>query len=404
MRAASAGASGLDAMFSMSQQSILILSTCRWSPGCLSAEVVHLDRIKSKRLKPLASRKVPIVERRETVGDQRVGHDVVILVLAHKTKPLEGLLRVLDPSFRIIIHLDAKSDALPHDLPSHASVLDTRLDIFWGGFSMFRAIRALIDEAYRAVPRFGRAVLISGDSLPVVPGRQLHEILADHTREYIGLCEIPSDSRLRGSSLEEARSLCGGSILPWRFQNFCFYDNVLLNPGTLEAVQAKYDVVRETASYLRGSVKEIAEQLACNLPPRADLYQTFYYGEAWWALTRAALDLVVDDIHARAHVEFFRFLQAPEEHFIQTLLGNKRRALHALERQIICSPVFVDHNDPARSSLGHDALSAEGFRAARSSGPYLFARKYDPDLAPDVAAAIAEGRYFESLAGGTDTP
>ena len=331
-------------------------------------------------------------------------HGTVVLVLAHKTKPLEGLLRVLDPRCRIIIHLDAKSPAPPYDLPPHASVLDTRLEIFWGGFSMFLAIRALVDEAYRVAPGFGRAILISGDSLPVVSGDRLHEILADQTREYIGLCEIPNNNRLHGLSPEEARSLCGGSILPWRFQNFCFYDNVLLNPGTLEAVQRRYDVVKDTASYLRGSAKEIAEQFARSLPPRADLYQAFFYGEAWWALTRAALDLVIDDIHAPAHVEFFRFLQAPEEHFIHTVLGNKRRALQALGRQIVCSPVFVDHDDPARSSFGRDALPAAGFRAARRSGPYLFARKYDPDLAPDLAAAIAEGRYFESLAGSSDTP
>lgn len=146
-------------------------------------------------------------------------------------------------------------------------------------------------------------------------------------------------------------------------------------------------------------MKTLAETISAKISQRPDLYNKFFYGEAWWALTRATLDLIIDDIHASFHSGFFEFLQAPEEHFIHTILGNKMRALNSMRRQIICSPVFVDHNDPARSSLGHDALTSGKFRAARECGPYLFARKYDPEYSTDVAAAIRDGTYFRTILG-----
>lgn len=326
-------------------------------------------------------------------------HETVILVLAHKIKPLEDLLRLLGPSFPVIIHLDIKARGSLCELSSRVSLLENRRDIYWGGISMFLSIRDLIDEAYRIVPDFSRAVLISGDSLPLMHGVKLHEAFANQSFEYIGLSEVANDRRLRGLTMEEARVLSGGSVLPWRFQNFCFYDNNLLNPRTISAVKEEYDIVQNTASHIRGSVKTIAESISANIPQRPDLYSKFFYGEAWWALTRATLDLVIDDIHSSLHLGFFEFLQAPEEHFIHTILGNKMRALKSMRRQIICSPVFVDHKDPARSSLGHDALASGKFRAARDCGPYLFARKYDPEYSIDIAAAIIEGTYFETILG-----
>ena len=323
--------------------------------------------------------------------------DTVVLILAHNLAPLRDLLRLMGSSFRVIVHLDGKASATMDDLPRHVSVLEPRHDVFWGGFSMFRAIRALIDAAYREVPDFSRAVLISGDSLPLLECGELHQVFADQNREYIGLCEIANDRRLRGLSMEEARLLSNGSELPWRFQNFCFYDNNLLNPKTIAAVQFDYDVADQTASHIRGSVKALNELLVQNIPQRPDLYDKFFYGEAWWALSRSVLDLVVDDIHATVHSGFFQFLQAPEEHFIQTLLGNKKRALQSMRKQIVCSPVFVDHNDAARSASGHYALASDRFCRARTSGPYLFARKYDPGHSPEIAEAIGRGSYFEML-------
>lgn len=187
--------------------------------------------------------------------------------------------------------------------------------------------------------------------------------------------------------------------MAWRFQNATYLDDLLLSPGSNREVMQKYGVDENTADYLRGSAKRLVEAVAMRLPPRPRLYDRFYYGESCWALTRAALDLIIDEMHAEIHVAFFRFLQVPDEHFVQTLLGNKQQALASLGRHIAGTPVFVDHQDPERARLGRDALTADKFRQAADSGRHLFARRFDPERAPDVAAAIARGRYFSDILG-----
>ncbi len=318
--------------------------------------------------------------------------------MAHKPKPLPGLFKLLDRRFRCFVHYDARCDMSEvMALPPHVSFIRERFRVFWGGFSMMLAIRALIDEAYRAAPDFARAILISGDSLPLFPGDALEGLLADERREYIGLAEVANDPGLRGMPMMERPE--ADRVLPWRFQNFSFGDDELANPRTLRDVMSRYGVSETIASHLRGSAQAMIGAILGTYPPRPRLYETFYYGEAWWALTRGALDLIVDDLHDARHVEFFRLMQVPEEHFVHTLLGNRQRALMSLGRQIVCSPVFVDHGDPARSEPDRDALSAEGFRRARAAGPYLFARKFDPDRSPEIADAIEAGTYFSGING-----
>ena len=137
-----------------------------------------------------------------------------------------------------------------------------------------------------------------------------------------------------------------------------------------------------------------------NMPQRSNACNRLFDGEAWWALSRSVLGLVVDDIQATVHTDFLRFLQAPEEHFIWTLLGNKQRALQSMRKQVVCSSVLVDHDDAARSASGHHALASDRFGRARTTGPYLFARKYDPEHSPEIAEAIKRSSYLEMLRAG----
>ncbi len=327
-----------------------------------------------------------------------VSQQVVILVLASRIEALRGLLLLLDARFRVIIHLDAKTDASGLALPAHASLTDVRFEVYWAGFSMFLAIREMIDTAYRVAPGFRRAVMLSGESLPLCPSDALEAVLLDERREHIDLYEIPNDPGLRGLTMAEVQRQANGNIMAWRFQNASYLDDALVSPRSHHEVMQKYGVSGHTADYLRGNAMKIADGILARLPPRPALYDRFYYGASWWALTRAAIDLVIDEMHAQAHVEYFRFLQAPDEHCIQTLLGNKQRALSSLGRQVVGTPVFVDHGDPQRGSFGRDALTAEKFRQAAGTG-HLFARKFDPELTPDIAIAIVEGRYFSDIVG-----
>ena len=324
--------------------------------------------------------------------------DIVLLVLAGRVDALAGLLRVVDSRFRIVVHFDAKLASVDLSLPPHASSTEQRYEVFWGGFNMMLAVRELIDTAYRVAPGFRRAVLVTGDTLPVVSCDHLEAALLDQTKEFILLHEIADDESLRGLTPEEGRSRHGGSVQPWRFQNFTCYDDVLLSPRSAGDVMTTYGVSRSASDRLRGDVRGLVDELLGRLPTRSKLFARFFYGESWWGLTRAALDLIVDELHAEAFVEFFRFLEVPDEHFIQTLLGNKGRALASLGREVVGTPVYVNHADPVRARFGRDALSGAEFREAGRSG-HLFARKYDPALAPDISEAIGRGRYCQDVLG-----
>jgi hypothetical protein len=74
---------------------------------------------------------------------------------------------------------------------------------------------------------------------------------------------------------------------------------------------------------------------------------------------------------------------------IQTVLGNRPELLGG--RAVVGSPMW---SDQGRRTGRVDTLGLAEFRAAAAQGnQVLFARKFDPDAAPDVAAALRAGGY-----------
>ena len=193
---------------------------------------------------------------------------------------LRGLLGLLDERFRIIVHLDAKTDPRGLALPPHACFTDIRLPIFWGGFNMMLAVREMLDTAYRIAPGFRRAVLITGDTLPLLPSDRLEAALIDETREHIDLVEVSNDISLRGLTMQEAGRRSGGSILPWWFQNFTYLDDEMLSPRSPTEFKAKYDLIDNTADYLRGTAEQVSNAILAQMPARPPLYSKLYYGES----------------------------------------------------------------------------------------------------------------------------
>lgn len=326
---------------------------------------------------------------------------IVLCVLAGELGAVQGLVDLLGDRFTIIVHLDAKSSVLPEFLVRGPLVhlADQRFPIFWGGFNMCQAAIGMIDQAYRIVPDFERLALITGDTQPIVTPDALARALGDTKREYIHLQEVESDPSLRSVRMDEAHQHPGG-MFAWRFQNYVHSDDVLTSPRSRADLMRKYDVSENVAHYIAGSVSAIIQELFESFPWRTPLYSKLYYGESWWALSRAAIDLILDDLHSPIHREFFRYLHVPDEHFFQTLVGSKLIALAASGRQCVGPLVYVDHANPARRAFdGSDHLSVDRFACLEQQTDRLFARKYDPKRTPEVAAAIGEGRYFTQILG-----
>ncbi len=321
---------------------------------------------------------------------------IALLVLAHRLPALQFLLDLLDERFTVFVHIDAKTDlrAARLRVPRHATLIEPRLEVFWGGWSMMQATLALIAAA-RARGGFSRFALVSGDALPALPLDRLEAALLDEAREYIELLPVPDDPSLAGTEMQAAIARHGW-VQPWRLHNPVAWDHRLLNPFQREEAARHYGVAQDRIDWIRGDAERLLRELLAELrPPRP--FAGFWYGAQWWALTAGSIEALLPEL-ARPEVQrFFRTIQVPDEHMIQTLLGNRPELLGG--RAAAGSPMWTDQANRAR---GVDTLTLEGFRGAAAQGSQiLFARKFDPDAAPEVAAALRDGRYESAVLGAT---
>ncbi len=317
-----------------------------------------------------------------------------ILVLAHHPAILAYLLHLLDnPAranrFHVFIHVDAKSEFLLASLPlpPHTTLILPRVPVFWGGWTMMRATLALI-EAARG---YQRMILISGDALPVRTFAQIDALMSDMDTEYIELLEVQDDPSLAGTDQQRAIERYGW-VQPWRRYNYVFWDHPLLNPMQSAPAAARYGVPRDRMDWIRGEAEHLVGEILAEIPPRAPIFERFFYGSQWWALTGATIEAMLPSLHAPEVQRYFRHMQVPDEHMIQTILGNAPQLMAGKKLQ--GTPMFADH---VRRAGGDDTLDFQGFRAAGASA--LFARKFNPQAEPGIAAAIMQGRYWQALAG-----
>ena len=317
----------------------------------------------------------------------------VMLILANNGESLKGLITLISDRFHVIVHVDAKSNIDDFLLPEGTVLVQPRFPVFWGGFNMVLAIRAMIDAAYVNFPHFERLVTITGDTIPVVSLDELESRLADLSTEFMYLREVPDDPSLQGISWGDA--VKREALIAWRFQNYVFSDDELHSPRSQMETQRKYNVSEGQAAHIRGDVQATTRAVIGHIPPRPKLFRNLYFGGSWWALSRAAIDLIIDDAHADINVAYFRYLNVPDEHFFQTLLGNKTRALASLGRSFQPKLVFVDYNHPERQLFtGDDFVSPEEILLAARNN-WLFARKFKPRRTPELVAAIENGTYFQ---------
>lgn len=88
----------------------------------------------------------------------------------------------------IYVHIDAKVDRLPELAASHASLtlLDRRIDVRWGDWSVVEAEYALFEKAVQAGP-YAYYHLLSGVDLPLKSQDYIHGFCdANQGKEFIG--------------------------------------------------------------------------------------------------------------------------------------------------------------------------------------------------------------------------
>ena len=250
------------------------------------------------------------------------------------------------------VHIDANSDISAFDqLRCDAvSFTRTRLDVHWAQFSGVRAILLLIGQAL-GKDDFDYFVLLSGSELPIRGFDHIHRFFtANRGDEFINLVKIPNTKA--GKPVSRINTLWIPSERPF------------LRCGV--RLLTKLGFARRDFRKHLGSLEP-------------------YAGNTWWALTRDACLHVDDFVKNNSNVvQFFENTFAPEETFIQTILGNS-----PFRKRVRRNLVFEDWHqrgaNPAMISKAH-VQSIGTTKSLPLSDIYgcseaLFARKFsDADL------------------------
>jgi len=250
---------------------------------------------------------------------------IAYCIQCHKYTPVlqELVDRLYGPHAKIFVHVDGK---VPLDefapLTGLVRFVYPRVKVHWGTFSQIDCMLRLLRATQKSDCRY--AVLLSGDTLPLYGGKEVHEAL--------------SAARLRGEEqigcqpfldIDEIRhKLCTNHYVPYR-----------------ERKQKLWPVVRFAASLLRPSANRRFEKL----PPVEK-------GSNWIAITDRFRDYALDRIDRNPdYVQAFRHSLCGDEIFFHTLLcdspfaaSNTRRSVLFADWDCDCPPRTFGSGDLPR--------------------------------------------------------
>lgn len=307
------------------------------------------------------------------------------LILAH-THPrhLKNMIERLDhESVRFFIHIDRKSDIAPFigllQKNGRVHFIEERYKIFWRGYSQVLATIALLKAALRCRARY--YILLSGMDYPLVRNEEILRFFQNDRTQYLHYFPIRDTEHFPN----------------WlrKIQRYYFWDSVLTNQRQgIKPIRHRYN-------------RLIQKKFLSRLPPRKyfDGIEP-YGGSQWWMLTHDCAEYCVDfTMRRRGFASFYRFTDAPDEMFFQTIVLNspfKKDAIHfgmyhddypSLVENILKRPLVFSHFNyryinwyaPERGFPA--TLIDEDFDEIRSSKA-LFARKFDPVISRDLLERI----------------
>ncbi|MFT4163884.1 MAG: beta-1,6-N-acetylglucosaminyltransferase [Microlunatus sp.] len=266
------------------------------------------------------------------------------------------LVRTLaDGGAHVVVHIDARSDIEPfRETGSAALFLADRVKVHWGGWSQVQATLAMLRAGRESFPDATHFWLISGDTYPLRSVATLNAFLDREPRaQYINVVSMPSRelqkplTRLSHIYVEHDRN-------SWVHRPLMLLHDYVPRP------------------YRRGM-----------LP---------YAGSQWWTITREAADLLLAvDVERDSFARLAKASFIPDEHYIQTLLGNSEFA-----ESIRAGLMYSDWRPGAGKVprvLAEDNITIleemSGDAAKTGVGVRLVARKFS-DQTADIADAIEE--------------
>lgn len=144
---------------------------------------------------------------------------IAYLIIAHENPGrLKNLIQKLSaPWVSIYIHIDAKVDIEPfrplQNLKNVTLLEDTRIKVYWGGWSQVEATLAIMRIALKQ-KRHDRLVLMSGSCYPLFSQEYIRSFFKGNNLEYLSSAKMPNPNngkpltrltrwRLEGGSREQ---------------------------------------------------------------------------------------------------------------------------------------------------------------------------------------------------------
>jgi hypothetical protein len=219
---------------------------------------------------------------------------IAYLVLAHHDPiHLERLVKAIDYQARIFIHLDKKTNI---DKYIHISKINSvdflfdRINVYWGGLSIVKAVLKLIQAALASQEKFSHLVFISGSDYPIKPISTFYDFLQRHPeQEFIKLTNLnkspfPSEKRLT---------------------KYWF----------MEPLQYSYN-----DRFIRQLLQK-AFSLGVTRKPPSNV--NLAWGSGHWAITSECGAFILKYLEKNpSFLKFYKYAHAPDEHFFHTVIAN----------------------------------------------------------------------------------
>ncbi len=240
---------------------------------------------------------------------------------------------------RLYVHIDAKTEIAPYatavaDL-RNVVLLERRQRIYWGGFSLVRAVIEAIGAA-RADAEYDRFCLLTEDTVPLLDAASFQSSMAQD-------CEFMHVYHDFGEELWQ------------RYRGFYCFDAAATNPRSRPGERVIAVELTEALGRLEALRRRGKYAIA-----------RMHHGSTWWALSRRAIDEILLQWTHNTHLrESFEFSMIPEEQYFQTILGNAAR------RFVFRPFMHADFNREPRPYVYRTAAELAELRTM----PLLFARK-----------------------------
>ena len=253
---------------------------------------------------------------------------------------------------------------------------------------MMRVELLLIKEALEKFQDASKFVLISGDSLPAMaPGAMQAALEGDS--EYLQIHEVAYNSSEFRMSEEQSRKNYG-RVHESRFQNYVYWDSELTNPMERDRVQRMFSVNEATSNYIMGMARRVAGNILKSFGPRPKLFERLYFGQQWWALNRRTVEYVLQRGEDPAVQSYFEFLAVPDEHMVQTIVGNMPQP-----HSDFASGRMLVHAAHPLSRKQLEPLRLSDLNYSKHLRPFV--RKYNPEISMEVKDSIARGEYYDAI-------